>query len=96
MSSTPPEPNGWVLDEVLRIKVTLKSLRILRLCPIDEFFTQKSSGLHGSTLFYLSKNGYLNRETTKDGHGYEYYLNNHGHRLRKMNVTDFPTRQIIL
>ena len=82
--------NDEVFDEVLKCTLSLKSLRILRLCPIDIFFTPQKTGLHASTLASLARKGYLNKETTKDGLGYEYYLNNHGHRLRRMMVIDFP------
>lgn len=57
------------------------------MCPVDVFFTARSHGLHGSTLKALAKMGYINVETTKDGLEIEYYLNNHGHRLRRWSIT---------
>lgn len=90
------EPKGKVYDEVLQHWLTLHSLQTLRMCPIDVFFTATGTGLHGSTLKYLADAGYLNRDITDDGLTLEYYLNNHGHRVRRMSVTDFPTRQIFI
>jgi hypothetical protein len=79
-----------VKDPVLNQTLSLKSLLILRLCPVDVFFTATSTGLHGKTLKGLANKGYLNVDPTKDGLGHEYYLNNHGHRLRVMHVTELP------
>ena len=81
-------PKGKVFDKRLGQWISLKSFRVLRLCPLDTFFTAQSSGLHGSTLKALYRAGYLNGETSKDGLHLEYYLNNHGLRLRRMNVAD--------
>jgi hypothetical protein len=83
--------NDKIHDKVLNRTITLKTLQVLRRCPVDIFFTAQSTGLHGSTLKSLYVKGYLNCETTKDGLGLEYYLNNHGHRLRGMLVNDFDT-----
>lgn len=80
-----------IYDEVLDVWLTINSLRVLRLCPIDTFFTSPGTGLQGSVLASLARKGYLNVETTKDGLGIEYYLNNHGHRLRGMHASDFPS-----
>lgn len=82
-------PEGSVYDKVLRQSMTLKSLRVLRLCPVDQYFTASKAQLHGSTLKALAVKGYLNLELTIDGLGFEYYLNNHGHRMRRINVADF-------
>lgn len=79
-----------VFDPVLRQTLSLKTLRILRLCPVDTFFTAQTTTLHASTLASLCSKGYLNKDPTKDGLGFEYYLNSHGHRLRRMVVDDFP------
>lgn len=76
-----------VYDSKLGNWVSLKTLYVLRLCPVDVFFTARSHGLHGSTLKALAKMGYLNIEPTKDGLGFEYYLNNQGHRLRRWSIT---------
>lgn len=78
-----------IFDPRKNVWLTLKSLRVLRLCPVDVFFTAQSSSLHGSTLKYLYRMGYLNAETSKDGLHLEYYVNNHGHRLRRMHADDF-------
>lgn len=86
--------NSRVFDDVLNHWVTLKMVQVLRRCPIDIFFTARTHKLHGSTLKSLHKHGYLNREITKDGLGYEYYLNNHGHRLRRWHITASEAEEI--
>ena len=78
----PKAPAGHFYDPVLRVFVSFNCLEILKKCPIDAFFTSHSTGLHGSSLKALAVKGFLNIDPTKDGLGYEYYLNNHGHRLR--------------
>lgn len=78
-----------VYDPTLKVTLSASMLRVLRLCPVDTFFTAQETGLHGGTLKGLYNKGYLNRETTKDGLGIEYYLNNHGHRIRRMHMDDF-------
>lgn len=75
-----------VYDNVLKHRLSLKSLRVLRNCPVDAFFTASSHKLHGSTLKSLYQKGYLNGETSKDGLEFEYYVNNHGHRMRRLFI----------
>ena len=82
-----------VFDPTLGNWISVKSLRVLRLCPVDVFFTPQSSGLHASTLKALSRNGYLNEDKHRDGLTTEYYLNNHGHRIRQMHIHDFMLKR---
>lgn len=83
-----------VYDNVLDNWITLKSLHVLRMCPVDVFFTASTHKLHGSTLKALHKAGYLNCEPTKDGLGLEYYLNVHGHRLRRWHISASEAEEI--
>lgn len=87
-------PEGAIIDPVLGHKLSFKTIRVLRLCPVDVFFTAKTKGLHASTVASLGRKGYLNFETTKDGLELEYYLNNHGHRIRRMHMEEL-SRHII-
>lgn len=84
-----PRAIAKVYDRKLNQWLSHKSVRVLRLCPVDTFFTAQSSLLHGSTLKSLYVKGYLNGETSKDGLELEYYVNNHGHRVRRMHIDDF-------
>ncbi len=79
------EPNHprFYFDVVLRAWVSQRMCAVLSACPIDVFFTASGTRLPGGSLAGLARAGYLNKDTTKDNLSFEYYVNNHGHRLLK-------------